>query len=279
MPARHEEIMRILLAALVLLFAPAVAHADCPALPGVQPVLAERHDYVLVGEAHGTVELPAVFADLVCQAAADGRPLLVGVEHAPENQIALDAFLASDGGAAAQETLLTAPAWNEAGSRGSQAMLDLIERVRRIKADGVNVRVIAFDHVIETAGTSELREQNMAGNLTSALAEAPGARVLVLTGLGHADKEGFVSMSPPFRSMAQFLPAERTLSLAFSRTGGEALSCRGVPGALTCAVAALTARDAPVGRGVALGTERGGFDGVISTGGVLTASAAARSRP
>lgn len=269
--------MRTLLTALFLFSIPAVAGAACPALPGAGAVLDAKYDYVLVGEAHGTIELPAIFADLACYAAADGRPLLIGIEHAPENQGALDTYLKSDGGEAARSALLAAPAWTEAGSRGSRAMLDLIERVRVMKASGVDVRLVGFDHVIEAAGTSDLREERMAGHLSAALAATPGARILALTGLGHADKEGFISMTPPIRSMAQFLPAERTLSLAFSRTGGEALVCRGIPGALTCAVAPLTQRD-PIGpRGVTLGAERGGFDGVLATGGVLTSSTAARA--
>lgn len=159
-------------------------------------------------------------------------PVLVGVEHSPDNQGALDAYLASDGGETARATLLKAPAWDEAGSRGSQAILDLIEQVRLVKAAGADVRLVAFDHVIGEPGTSEPRERAMAGHLATALASVPGARVVALTGLGHADKEGFVSSTPPFRSMAQFLPAERTLSLAFSRTGGEATMCRGGAGGL-----------------------------------------------
>lgn len=268
--------MRNLLTALFLFTAPAAAMADCPELAGAQTALAGGHDYVLVGEAHGTVELPAVFADLACVAAADDRPLLVGVEHAPDNQGALDAYLVSDGGDAARTALLRAPAWDEAGSRGSQAMLDLIERVRLMKAAGADVRLVAFDHVIGEPGTSEPREQAMAGHLATALASAPRARMVALTGLGHADKEGFISSTPPFRSMAQFLPAERTLSLAFSRTGGEATMCRGAPGAFVCAAGPLTRRDEIGGRGVHLGPSRSGFDGVLATGGVYTASPAAR---
>ncbi|KQY75269.1 hypothetical protein [Brevundimonas sp. Root1423] len=266
--------MRLILALLMLLVCPAIAKAGCPDLPGSQALLDADADFIVVGEAHGTVELPALFADLACTLTADRRPLLVGVEHGPANQAALDAYMASDGGADARAVLLQASAWNEPGGRGSLAMLELIERVRQLKAAGAKVALVAFDHVIETPGTTELRERYMAAQLMAAVGRSPGARMLALTGLGHADKEGFASQQPPFRSMAQFLPPEDTLTLSFVRAGGEALQCR-----LTCAAGPMTARDEPRARGVSLGDGRSGFDGWFSNGAILTASTAARPAP
>src|SRR5688572_2526340 len=118
--------MRLILAVLMLLVCPAIARAGCPELPGSQALLEADADFIVVGEAHGTVELPALFADIACSLTAGGRPLLVGVEHGPANQAALDAYLASDGRAGAWAALLLAPAWDEAGGRGSLAMLELI---------------------------------------------------------------------------------------------------------------------------------------------------------
>jgi hypothetical protein len=268
--------MRLILAVLMLLVCPAIARAGCPELPGSQALVEAEADFIVVGEAHGTAELPVLFGDLACSLTTDGRRLLVGVEHAPANQAALDAYLASDGGEAARAALLLAPAWDEAGGRGSLAMLELIERVRQLRAGGADIALVAFDHVIEAPGTTELREQSMAAHLMAAVGRSPGARMLALTGLGHADKDGFTSQQPPFQSMAQFLPAGDTLTLSFVRTGGEALGCRGAPGALTCAPAPMTAREEPRARGVSLGDGRSGFDGWVSSGGRLNASTPAR---
>jgi len=268
--------MRLILALLLFFVCPAIARAGCPELPGSQVLIEADADFIVVGEAHGTAELPALFADLACSLTTVSRPLLVGVEHGPANQAALDTYLASDGSAEARAVLLRAPAWDEAGGRGSLAMLELIERVRQLRVAGAEVALVAFDHVIDTPGTTELRERYMAAQLMAAVGRSPGARVLALTGLGHADKEGFASQQPPFRSMAQFLPPEDTLTLSFVRTGGEALGCRGAPGSLTCAPGPMTARDEPRARGVSLGDGRAGFDGWVSSGGTLTASTQAR---
>src|SRR4029079_429619 len=53
---------------------------------------------VLLGELHGTAEIPAAFGRLVCQAASTRRgAVLVGLEILAGAQAAIDVFLASDG--------------------------------------------------------------------------------------------------------------------------------------------------------------------------------------
>lgn len=260
--------MRILLLALIALTLPGLAFARSGDLPGAEAVLDRDVDFIVVGEVHGTVELPAVFADMVRLAAARDRPMIVAIEHTPESLAGLDAYMASDGGAEARRRLaLDAPGWKMPDGR----MFELVEAARALKAGGADVRLVAFDHWIES-GTNERREAAMAANLVAAWERVPGAQVLVLTGLGHADATGFTSAEPPFRSMVQFLPAERTLSLAFVRSGGETWGCRRPEATLECLPVALTARDAPAARGIVLTDERAGFDGIVSTGAPFTAS-------
>lgn len=264
--------MRILLLALIALTLPGLAFARSGDLPGAEAVLDRDVDFIVVGEVHGTVELPAVFADMVRLAAARDRPMIVAIEHTPESQAGLDAYMASDGGAEARRRLASdAPGWQMPDGRASTAMFELVEAARALKAGGADVGLIAFDHWIES-GTNERREAAMAANLVAAWERVPGARVLVLTGLGHADATGFTSAEPPFRSMVQFLPAERTLSLAFVRGGGETWGCRRPEATLECLPVVLTARDAPAARGIVLTGERAGFDGIVSTGAPFTAS-------
>lgn len=259
---------------------PTLASEPCTPLDGGAEIVADPAvDYVLAGEVHGTKELPAAFADLVCAAVQTAkRPVLVGLEHGPISQAAFDAYLASNGDDEARSALLAAPTWGVPGGRGSQAMLDVVEAVRRMRVHGGDVAIVAFDHEIATPGTTEAREQAMAEQLVAARRARPGALVVALTGLGHADKQGFTSATPAMRSMAGFLPTERALSLDFVRTGGEGWGCRRPEGQaeLTCGPGPLPRREAEEPRGVDRTARRSGFDGEMSTGTVLTASPPAR---
>jgi len=246
----------------------------CTPLPGIEPVLARAETrYVMFGEAHGTVEAPGVFLDAVCAAAAT-RPVIVGLEYPPAEQKRLDAYLRSDGGAKAKAGLIAGPAWAEKAGRASVAMLDLVEGVRKLKRSGANVKLLAFDRDQTATGTTAAREEGMARALIEA-ADGSDALIMVLTGVGHADREGFISAKPPFRAAAGALQASKVLSLAFARPGGEAWGCRAPEqgAAEVCKAWPLTAREPVQARGIVLDPKlRGGFDGVFHAGRVYTAS-------
>lgn len=256
----------------------AIGGTDCPPLEGVEALKARAPDYVILGEAHGTKEPPALFADLVCAYAASG-PVTAGVEFLPAEQPALDAYLASDGGVQARTRLLASEAWADTHGRASAAMLDLIDSLRRFKAAGADLSVVAFDHPSEgPAGTSDARETGMARLLMAAKAARPAAPVLALTGVGHAGKSAWTSFNPPFLAMSQHLPADRTVAATFVRGGGEVWGCRspseGAP--QECRIWPSTAREAIPARGIRLDTSREGFDAVVSVGTSYSASPLAR---
>jgi hypothetical protein len=62
----------------------------CGSIGGAEQVL-ERTDarYVIVGERHGTEEIPAFFADLVCQA-SERAPVIVGLEIEAPQQASIE---------------------------------------------------------------------------------------------------------------------------------------------------------------------------------------------
>lgn len=266
------------LVALSPLRAAAVSDLPCTALPGAAALLgsADPH-YLILGEAHGTAELPAAFADLVCAAAARGGPLTVGLEFLPEDQGALDAYLLSDGGAVARAALLASPGWKRSDGRGSGALLDLTDSLRRLRHAGVDLRIVAFDHPGDRPGTSAARERGMAELLLAARRDRPAAPVLALTGIGHAGKSEWTSLGPPFPAMSQHLPPERTIAIAFSVAGGEIWACRRPEGSDSeqCGPRAINARGEAEPRGVRPEQGRKGFDATLSVGGPFSASAPA----
>ncbi|QPQ54610.1 hypothetical protein IC614_09770 [Allosphingosinicella flava] len=273
--------MLSMLAALMGAGIPAGLPPSCGALPGIEQLL-DRPDfnYLLIGEYHGTAEMPAVAADALCAGAKAGRPLILGLEFPPANQPYLDAYLSSDGGEAARTALLVAPAWHAAeDARVTHAVLALIDRARLLASRGYKVSAVAFDKIPQPLISKE-REAGMAELLTAAQRKVPGSLVVALTGTGHADKEGWTSQNPPFLAAGGILPPRETVSLAFARPGGQYWGCQSPGGeANGCKAYDMAVREAVRPRGIVLDPAlRGGFDGLYSTGGQYTASLPALSK-
>ncbi|MCP3135720.1 hypothetical protein LXT23_00005, partial [Pyxidicoccus sp. QH1ED-7-1] len=66
---------------------------------------------LLLGEMHGTQEVPRFVAQAACQATVAGTPVTVGLELPLENQTRVDAFLESAGGEDDWLKLMEAPFW------------------------------------------------------------------------------------------------------------------------------------------------------------------------
>lgn len=147
---------------------------------------------LLLGEFHGTREIPRLVTRLVQHYAAGG-PVLLGLEIDHREQGALDAYLRSDGGAAAR-TALGARAWwtrtdDQHDGRRSHDMLDLIEAVRRLRAGGADVALLAYDvNVDPPHADRDARDRAMATSIRVAHDALPRGRALVLTGNVHAMK-------------------------------------------------------------------------------------------
>lgn len=186
----------------LLLLGPAATHATArPALAGLDdPAIAQAaahiveqagsHRLIVLGELHGTSEIPALAGALVAHYAAAGVVTLA-LEVPHDEQPALDRYLDSDGGVDAWRALATTPFWqvsdDQHDGRRSVAMRQLIEHVRALRSQGHSVAVLAHD----VSGTEALahdhhwRDTQMAANLRAAIERTPGT-VLVLTGNVHA---------------------------------------------------------------------------------------------
>jgi hypothetical protein len=211
--------------------------------------------FLLVGEMHGTTEGPAIFGDLVCAAVATGRPVVAALERPVEEQDDLSAFRAKE--------LLAHKVWHIFDGRSSRAMLDLIEALHGMKL----AELVAFD-----AGAGQPNaERNalMADALKAAAVRHPGALVIVLTGNLHASKkliEGFGQY--PFAAM--LLPPDATLSLFLADRGGTAWTQQSEgcgPHPIRSSRGDKREVSLEAGR-----SPMSGYDGVLSTGLVSTAS-------
>ncbi|TSC33591.1 ChaN family lipoprotein [Corallococcus sp. Z5C101001] len=204
--------------------ATAPVRADCgPTIAGMEAVL-KPSAFVVLGEIHGTQEAPAFAARLACHAAALGQPVRLALELPVEEQARIDTFVEGEAGTAGMPT--DSAFWNRAvqDGRGSEAMRQLLERVRELRHAGLSVRVVAFD-----PGGSD-RDTTMADQLRQARSQARGDTFIVLVGNLHARRDMGAPWDSKLRFMThQLLDAEPGLvSLDLANAGGSAWICRGM---------------------------------------------------
>ena len=187
---------------------------------------------VLLGEMHGTREIPAVTGALVAHYARSG-PVLLGLEASGGDQPRVDRYLDSDGGLLAKADLLAGEHWQDATHQGmhdgrdSAAMFALIEQVRRLRKLGADVDIVMFD----VAGPGD-RDARMAKAIRAAVEAHPHARTLVLTGNVHAmtgTPPQLISAGKPYvapPTVGHHLADLDPLSIAFRAREGAFWACQ-----------------------------------------------------
>lgn len=241
------------------------------ALPTLDATAAPR--LLLLGEVHGTVEIPALVGDLLCQPGWRSARVALALEFDPlANQAAVDTYL-REGSAEAERALLATPLWQERGGRASAAMFALLSTVREHNRNGARIEVIGIDPVRVDAPTAIEREAAMAASLITLM--RTHERVIALTGFAHANRGPITLGDTPIPSAASFLPNDGVITLRPLPLGGEAWYCAApAPGeAEVCGVQRGPARVAVEPRGVYLDGKRfPGFDGYYSSGRAFSAS-------
>jgi hypothetical protein len=215
-----------MLAALALLAA-SVAPQACTTVDGADTLWAKQETrWVVVGELHGTNEMPGAFTNLVCLAARARGAVTVAVEYPADLQPVLDAWLESDGGDAARTALLAGPFWRspQQDGRTSVAFVHMLDRLRIMHQAGVVKSVRAFD--VPSDG-SDQRDRNaaMADRLTKIGVAARGL-ILVYVGDYHAIIHEMPSPRGPVRPAAFLLPAGKRISVDIVGSGGTAWNCQ-----------------------------------------------------
>jgi hypothetical protein len=208
----------------------ASATLSCDALAGVDRLPLEPGTILFFGEMHGTAEAPALVADVACWALRRGASLRVGLEMPHQETAATEVYLASAGGEEDRERLLAGPFWQREyqDGRSSEAIADLIEELRRLKAAGQPVTVTLFDSS-ESADSGQERDREMAKRLTQAARSHPSDVLLVLSGNLHARLKPGNQVDSNYKPLGylvrQALPDRTILALDFTSAGGSAWIC------------------------------------------------------
>ncbi|PYQ59019.1 MAG: hypothetical protein DMF53_19450 [Acidobacteria bacterium] len=206
---------------------PAAAFA-CAEIAGEEKLTAPL---LLIGDIHGTREIPAAFGDLVCHAASAhrGQTILAGLEIPADEQAAIDTFLAGAGDAAAIQALLAGGFWRRdyQDGRSSAAMLSLLDELRRQKKAGLRIVVRGID--LKRYDSADDRDAGMAANVEAAIDAVHPAQTLVLTGNVHTRtlhgypwdaKADYVPMGAHLRAKQADL-----IALDIKSLGGSAWMC------------------------------------------------------
>lgn len=145
---------------------------------------------VLLGEKHGTREIPWLVADLLDTWSSTG-PVRLGLEIPRNEQRALDSYMASDGGERARTALRQSTFWSQArgdqhDGRRSHDMLALIEHARDLRSRGRAIRLFAYDRASTEAIDHHARDRAMAASVSQAHRSDTDTRTVVLAGNVHA---------------------------------------------------------------------------------------------
>jgi hypothetical protein len=151
---------------------------------------AGTHRILVLGEYHGTREIPLVVAQLADVYSRDGTPLVLALEMPRGENASLQAYLDSNGDADARHALRSRAFWkvsdDQHDGRRSRDMLDLIEAMRALRQQHRDVKVLGYDEDISEHG-NQSRDDAQAKALRRLHHEAPSqARLMVLAGNVHA---------------------------------------------------------------------------------------------
>ncbi len=240
------------------------APAECRPIPGVEALWKDDIRYVVVGEMHGTTETPAAFADMVC-VARDKGPVTVALEFSEGMQPMLDAFMAAETEEAARAILAAYPQgpFVHHDGRGSVAILDMLLRLRAMKRETPNLKIVAFapDSPRVQGFSQSYSELDMGHRLATAARKTPDSRMLVLVGNIHAQKKTIESYN--LTPAAAHLPSAEVVSLYAVPQGGTAWNC----GRDACGANPLPETYDAAARGVIIQPYgSGAFDGVLALG-------------
>jgi hypothetical protein len=199
--------------------AQSAATPKCAEIAGSTALL-EPGALILLGEMHGTQEIPRFAGDLVCAASARRQSVQLGLELSRDEQTRIERYLASDGSVKARAELVDDPSWNPTlqDGRHSSAMADLIERVRVMQRARRKVEIVTLD---VAASYSDDRDEAMAARVREIVRAHPRAITITLTGNIHNSLQP--ARQP--RPMGSYLADLDPVALVAKISGGSTWAC------------------------------------------------------
>lgn len=185
---------------------------------------------ILLGEVHGTQEIPSFVAASACHAAEHGHSVRVALELPRTDQKLVDAYLQATEPEIARDAMLGSPFWNRPyqDGRSSVAMLELIDNLRSQRQAGHPIDVLFFDVESQIEMPMD-RDFRMAERVVEAVREHPNAVFIVLAGNMHTRITQGTPWDDKYQPMGLFLLAKglSITSLNCASPRGTAWVCSG----------------------------------------------------
>jgi len=188
----------------------------CDSIPGLDSLLS-REKIILLGEIHGTKEGPRFVEQIVCHALEDSLSISIGLELPYFDEQVIKTFINSKGEISDKSKILNLPFWSQdyQDGRTSKAMLNLLEALRVLKANGADIEIFLLDDP-----KSSDRNIEMARRIIHKAKEKPSNFLIVLTGNYHnMIHKGSGQMG---RYVLDEFGEKRVVSLNQSYSGGTA---------------------------------------------------------
>jgi hypothetical protein len=163
-----------------------LALADCTEVRGTESIIT-GHRIVMIGEVHGTKEMPATFARLVCAALLRGNIVSVGLELPSNQRKPLDDYMASDGDESARKPLLASAFWTAQfqDGRRSGAYLEMLESFRAMHRRGLPLTLFVLEEQASPSTGPLTRDEIMAANVKQRYQGNPDTLVMTFSGNIH----------------------------------------------------------------------------------------------
>lgn len=182
---------------------------------------------VLLGEQHGTNEMPKFVTDAACQFLAKGFSVDVGLEFPVDEQARFEQYLRSEGKSEDIKALLNSSFWQrkseEQDGRSSVAMLALIEWARDMRKRGSNILLFAFDKSLTGSADKPPRDEAMAANISKRIDGSVADVTIIFAGNYHTMKAAHEGAYA--KPMGSFLRYPRTVAFLLDHDGGNAWQC------------------------------------------------------
>jgi hypothetical protein len=187
---------------------------------------AKRGGVMMLGELHGTQEVPRFVAQSACQVASSGTPVTVALELPVENQERVATFLRSAGTDDDWLKLMEAPFWRSPfpDGRSSEAMANLLEQLRRLRSQGLDVDAFVFDH---PKAQGQERERAMADTVLSYVRKGSERFFLLVAGNIHPRTAKGLPWDKDYRPMGLLIAdqVEDAIALDMAYNSGTAWIC------------------------------------------------------